>query len=128
MNRPALVIALAGSCLTLAACSGESGEAAGANTMPAAGDDDAAAALDWTSLNDGAGTAAGALDPGFAEPPPAAANSGGAALPQVGEIVVENGVRYRAGPNDARVRVDENGAEITVDTPDPDMPKVDGEL
>jgi hypothetical protein len=68
-----------------------------------------------------------ALDPGSAVEPPAAADNSGAAPPEVGAIVVENGVRYRAGPNDARVRVDANGAEITVDTPDPDMPQVDAE-
>jgi hypothetical protein len=111
MNQPAAITLLVAACLALAGC-GDSGDDAAA-----------AAALDWTGLDAGANWGGAAPATGSAAAQPGAtAVAGGDAPPHVGEIVVENGVRYRAGPNDARVRVDGNGAEITVDTPDPDMP------
>jgi hypothetical protein len=126
MERRVLVI-LCGACIALSGC-GDGGSNAGTGNLAGAGADDAAGApLDWSTLEEGRNAGAAAVDAGGSTAPAEAPGSAGEAAPQVGDIVVENGVRYRAGPNDARVKVDEQGADITVDTPDADMPKGGGE-
>jgi hypothetical protein len=145
MNRFALSVMLSASCLALAACGGGETNTAEANNMSAETDavgsemaNDNMAAGDMAGSN---GTASTAGTSGSSSTYPKGSriveengvtyrvNADGTRVrlaDNEGRIVTENGVRYRVdGSGGNRVRIDERGIDIDLDTPNVKLPDVD---
>jgi hypothetical protein len=131
MKTIALTALFCAGALALAGCGGGEDEADTNNLSAGAA---APEAIDLNQANGSGsywdplpGSGNGAANGAAAAANAAGAEPAGATPTDVGSIVTENGMRYRVGPNDARVRVDAQGQDIPVDAPDPDVPPGTGQ-